>query len=146
MKELRQKAVDYYKANLQGKPAHRDDIGEIRFTRKGMEKTVSFSGDADKLLIFPALRGIIETGKLGKEEKPDHYRKDDIVAFIPISKTIKFKGESKHVEVLIAKDTQGNLYYDMYLDYRRSKKIPHRYRRDESTACRGLILCQWRRP
>ena len=124
VKELRQKAVDYYKEHLQGKPAHRDDIGEIRFTRKGMEKSRSFSGNPDKLLMFPAIRDIIETGKLGREEAIDHSRNDDIVAFIPISSTVNFKGKPREVELLLGKDRNGNLYYDLFLEKRQKKESP----------------------
>ncbi|MDR1397020.1 MAG: DUF2213 domain-containing protein [Desulfarculales bacterium] len=116
VKELRQKAVDYYKNNLQGKPAHRDDIGEIRFSDKGLDKTIHLSANEDKLLMFPALKGIVETGKLGKEEALNHPRKDGIVAFIPVTKTVDFKGKPKEVEVLLGKDAFGKLYYNLYLD------------------------------
>lgn len=124
VKELRQKVVAWYKEHLQGKPAHRDDIGEIHFTRKGMEKSRSFSGNPDKLFMFPAIRDIIETGKLGKEETIDHSRNDDIVAFIPISSTVYFKGKPREVEVLLGKDRKGNLYYDLFLEKRHKKESP----------------------
>lgn len=130
VKELRQKAVNYYKTHLQGKSVHRDDIGEVRFSRKGRDETEAFSANPDKLLMIPALRDIIETGKLGKEEAPDHTRKDGIVAFIPITKTVTFKGRSKEVEVLVGKDSRGNLYYDLFLDGTRQEgktKSPARY-------------------
>lgn len=120
VKELRQKAVDYYKEHLQGKPAHRDDIGEIRFSRKGRGETFSFSVNPDKLLIIPALRDIIEKGKLGREEALNHPRKDGIVAFIPVTKTVNLKGRPQEVEVLLGKDRKGNLYYDMFLEQRKN--------------------------
>lgn len=120
VKELRQKAVDYYKEHLQGKPAHRDDIGEIRFSRKGRGETFSFSVNPDKLLIIPALRDIIEKGKLGREEALNHPRKDGIVAFIPVTKTVNLKGRPQEVEVLLGKDENGNLYYDMFLEQRKN--------------------------
>jgi len=121
-KELRKKAIDYYKENLQGKPARRDDIGEIRFSGKGIDETATFSANPDKLLMVPALRGIIETGSLGKEEPLNHPRKDGIMAFVPITKTIGFKGKPKDVEVLVGKDEKGNLYYDLFLDNSRQKR------------------------
>ena len=123
-RELRRKAVGYYKENLQGQPAHRDDIGEIRFSRKGLEETRTFSADTDKLLLLPALRSIIETGRLGQEEKPNHARTDGIVAFLPITQTVDFKGKPKSVEVLLGKDRHGNLYYDLFLDNSRKKESP----------------------
>lgn len=120
VKELRQKAVDYYKANLQGKTAHRDDVGEIRFSRKGRGETFSFSANPDKLLLVPALRDIIEKGELGKEEALNHPRKDGIVAFVPVTKTVNLKGRPQEVEVLLGKDENGNLYYDMFLEQRKN--------------------------
>ncbi len=130
VKELRQKVVAWYKEHLQGKPAHRDDVGEIRFSKKGRDEMKTFSADQDKLLMVPALRNIIETGTLGQEEPLNHPREDGIVAFVPVTKKIKFKGESREVEVLLGKDQRGNLYYDLFLDGARQegkKKSPASY-------------------
>ena len=122
--ELRQKAVQYYKDNLQGKPSHREDVGEIRYSQKGIRETTHFSADPDKLLMLPAVRDIIDTGTLGAEEELKHPRKDGIVSFTPVTKTVNFKGKPREVEILLGKDRQGNLYYDLFLDNRREKGSP----------------------
>lgn len=122
VKELRQKAVTYYKEHLQGKPAYREDVGEIRFNRRGRDETKTYSADPDKLLMVPALRNIIEKGTLGKEEPLNHPRKDGIVAFVPITKTVSLKGKPREVEILLGKDRQGSLYYDLFLDNSRQAR------------------------
>ncbi|MDE5833841.1 MAG: DUF2213 domain-containing protein [Desulfovibrio sp.] len=122
IKELRKKAVEYYKANFQGKNTFHRDIGEIKFTGKGRKETIAFSADPDKLLIIPFLPDILKTGKLGEEESLKHPRKDGITSFIPIKNNINLKGKSRDVEVLIGKDENGNLYYDLFLDGKRGKE------------------------
>lgn len=122
VKELRKKAVTYYKENYQGKPVHRDDLGDIRFSDRGIDETVAFSANPDKLLMVPALREIIKRGEKGDEEPADHPEKNGIIAFVPVTKKVGLKGELREVEVLIGKDERGNLYYDLFLDGRRQKR------------------------
>ena len=126
IKELRKKAIEYYKEHLQGKDAHRSDIGKIRFSGKGIGHTISFSAKKEKLLLLPYLRKIIETGKLGKEEVINHPRKDRIVAFVTITKEVMIQGELSNVEVLLGRDKEGHLYYDFSFDNERQQ------RKDES--------------
>lgn len=122
VKELRKKTLAYYKANYQGSSVHRDDMGDIRFSDRGIDKTIAFSADPDKLLMVPALGNIIETGEKGREEPGDHPEKNHIVSFVPITKKVRLKGELRDVEVLIGRDAQGNLYYDLYLDGSRQER------------------------
>ena len=55
IKELRQKAVDYYRKNLSGTYVNHNKIGKIIFTLSGYKKPISFSADKRKLLLFPYL-------------------------------------------------------------------------------------------
>ena len=128
IKELRKKAIDYYKENFQGKPVYREGIGNINFSNKGIKETISHSGNnEDKLKCIVAIKDIILNGKIGKEEKPNHPRKDEIVSFIPISKLINLNGENKEIEVLVAKDISGKYYYDLFTNGLRQKKTSDRY-------------------
>ncbi len=120
--ELRKSAVEFYKKNLQGKVIEKDGLGAIRFSNKGLKEFMSFSADKDKILALSKIDEIIKTGKVGTEEAPKHPRKDDIVAFIPISNKIFVDGKVKPVEVLIAKDSFGNLFYDLFLDNKRNRQ------------------------
>lgn len=120
--DLRKSAVEFYKKNLQGKVIEKDGLGAIRFSNKGLKEFMSFSADKDKILALSKIDEIIKTGKVGAEEAPKHPRKDDIVAFIPISNKIFVDGKVKPVEVLIAKDSFGNLFYDLFLDNKRNRQ------------------------
>lgn len=122
LKELRKIAADFYKENLQGKTVEKEGLGSIRLSRKGLKEFMSFSSDRDKILSLPKIEEIIKTGKVGVEEVPKHPRKDGIVAFIPIDNTISINGKVKPVEVLIAKDNRGNLFYDLFLDNKRNRR------------------------
>ena len=137
MKKLRDEAKDYFqkyyqKASSKALPsasyAYREDVGEIQFTKRGIDETIAWSADPDKLLLIPFLKQIIETGKLGKSESGTHLRQRKgqavllDVTFYPITKTVNFKGESRDVEVLIWQDKQGHFYYDLFLDGSRQKK------------------------
>lgn len=67
---------------------------------------------------------LIEKGKLGKYEKSNKDRtkrknKDFITGFYPIYFNLKTQNGFKKVEILIAKDESGNLFFDMFLDYDR---------------------------
>lgn len=121
IKELRQKAKDYYSTHFQGKTVHKEGLGEIRFSGKGIKETISHSNE-DKLKLVPSIKDIIEHGKIGDIEKPKHPRKDGMVEFIPIKTTVEFGNDKKRaVEVLIGKDENGNLYYDLFTDNLRYK-------------------------
>ena len=124
VKELREKARQYFKDHLQGETITREGLGEVRFSRKGIDETIAWSADEDKLKAIPAIEQVIKTGKIGKEEPLNHPRKDGIVAFVPITKTISLAGKPRDIEVLLAKDENGNLYYDLFLYGTRKTKTP----------------------
>ncbi len=119
-KELRQKAVDYYKKNLAGTYVNHNKIGKIIFTLSGYKKPISFSADKRKLLLFPYLPEIIKNGVIDKEEKDNKGRAD--FSWVILKSKIKLgikeeeeKGEGEKEEVVrvnIRKDDDGNLYYD----------------------------------
>jgi hypothetical protein len=127
IKELRQKAKDYYSTHFQGKTVHKEGLGEIRFTKRGIKETVSHSND-DKLKLVPFIKEIILKGETGEAEKPKHPRNDGIVEFIPIKATVEFGSDKKRaVEVLISKDSRGDFYYDLFTDNLRYRTPPQGY-------------------
>jgi len=124
IKELRENARKYYKEHLQGKTIEREGLGKVRFSRKGIDETITWSTHEDKLKAIPAIERVIKTGKVGKEEPLKHQRKDGIVAFIPITRDISIAGKKTEIEVLVGKDAFGHLYYDLFLDQVRKNKTP----------------------
>lgn len=113
IKELRQKAVDYYKANLQGKTETHPKLGEVIFSGKGLRKFISSSADENKLKMVCAIRGIIKNGKYEGEEKPQHPRTDDIVKFHRISHLVHMGDTTYKVSVLIGEDSAGRKFYNL---------------------------------
>lgn len=113
IKELRQKAVDYYKANLQGKTVKHPELGEVLFSGKGLRKFVSSSADENKLKMLTAVPDIINQGKYQGEEKPAHQREDGIIKFHRISKTVSMDNKKYNVSVLVGEDEAGNKFYNL---------------------------------
>lgn len=119
IKQLRKAAQDYYKNNLQGQTINKEGLGSIRFSGKGWKEFVHTSADGDKLRAIPQLPEIIKNGKLGDFQKDNKGRTDNIKGFYPIYCNLKTSSGIKKAEALIAQDTEGNLFYTMFLDYDR---------------------------
>lgn len=119
IKLLRKAAQDYYKNNLQGQTINKEGLGSIRFSGKGWKEFVHTSADGDKLRAIPQLPEIIKNGKLGDFQKDNKGRTDNIKGFYPIYCNLKTSSGIKKAEALIAQDTEGNLFYTMFLDYDR---------------------------
>jgi hypothetical protein len=122
IRELRRLACVFYKEKIRGISMTKNNLGAIRFSSKGIREVISHSNDINKLKIIPYLKEIIETGKVGEWEKPKHPRKDRIDGFIPITNEVVIGGMVKKVEVLLAHDDSGLLFYDLYVDYKRKNR------------------------
>lgn len=115
IKDLRNKAKAYYKEHYQGKTIEREGLGVVNFSGRGIRETISGGAQTDKIKLIPAIGDIIRYGTIGKEAPLKHPRNDDIVAFIPITSKINLGDKSLDVGVLIGRDSNGNLYYDMFI-------------------------------
>lgn len=113
IKALREKAINYYKTNLQGKTVHHPTLGEVLFSRKGIKKFNNSSADENKIKMMPALEKIIKTGKYEGKEKPIHQRNDGIVLFHRVSQNVNMGGKSFKVSVLVGEDAAGNKFYNL---------------------------------
>lgn len=116
IKELRQKAVDYYKTHLQGKSVEHPELGKVLFSRKGINKVISSSGNENKLKFVPALLNMIESGKYAGEEALKHPREDGIVKFHRLNHVVQFKEKKYNTSVLVGEDKQGNRFYNFNED------------------------------
>ncbi|MDR0675814.1 MAG: DUF2213 domain-containing protein [Elusimicrobiota bacterium] len=114
IKELREKAIEYYKDNLAGKKVKNETLGEINFSEKGFKKPISFSADEKKLLLFPYLQEIIINSKVIKEEK-EKYNRDNIEKWFLLENKIKIKDKEQNVRINIRQDNNGKLYYDHFI-------------------------------
>lgn len=117
IKELRQKAVDYYKNNLQGKYAQNPKLGKVLFSRKGKKEFGHFSANPDKLKMVVALKKILDTSSDVKTEDLHKKRNDGAVRFHRVAGKVKIgtETESRAVKVLVWEDRDGNKFYDLEL-------------------------------
>lgn len=113
IKELRQKAVDYYKNNLQGKTVKHPELGEVLFSGKGLRKFISSSANEEKIKMLPSVSSIIKQGEYQSEEKPSHQREDGIIKFHRISNTVNMAGKKYQASVLVGEDKAGNKFYNL---------------------------------
>lgn len=114
IKELRQKAVDYYKSNLQGKTVKHPELGEVLFSRKGRNKYEAFSGNPGKLKMVIALSDIVSKGEYLGPEDLHKKRNDGAIRFHRIQKDVQVgKDNPKSVQVIVWEDKNGNKFYDL---------------------------------
>ncbi|WP_428066307.1 hypothetical protein [Candidatus Proelusimicrobium volucris] len=114
IKDFRAKAIDWYKANLQGKTVKHPQLGEILFSRKGRDEYEAFSGNPDKLKMVVALYSIIETGRYLGSEPLHKIRKDGAICFHLIENMVKIgRGTAQKVKVIVWEDTNGKKFYDL---------------------------------
>ncbi|MDR3244667.1 MAG: hypothetical protein LBT79_07965 [Elusimicrobiota bacterium] len=114
IEDLRDKAVTYFRDNLQGKIVKNADIGEVLFSWNRFKKYKSASANPIKLKMVVALKDIIQYGQ-GREieMKKKHkefsklYRIDHVVEI----------GEKKYeASVLIGEDEYGKKFYNLMPD------------------------------
>lgn len=116
IKDLRTKAIQWYKDNLQGNYAENPKLGKILFSRKGMNEFETYSANPNKLKMVVALKKILDTSVDVKTEDLHKERKDGAVRFHRVAGAVKI-GNSPltKIKVLVWEDVQGNKFYDLEL-------------------------------
>lgn len=119
IKELRQKAVDYYKNNLQGKYAQNPKLGKVLFSRKGKKEFGHFSANPDKLKMVVVLKKILDTSSNVKTEDLHKLRQDGAIRFHRVTGKVQIgtgdRARALQVNVLVWEDRDGNKFYDLEL-------------------------------
>lgn len=97
-KELRKLAEQNYKDYIQGRIVNHTDLGNIEFTRKGMDET--FSKNPELVKQFPDLIKNIQNSKISTTNDLYKIRKDDITKFHTLQNPNKefLIGESVNVK------------------------------------------------
>lgn len=123
IKKLRKEVKKYLLSDMRKIPLHRKELGDIRFSGKSIDEFITYSADRDKLLAATQLPQFIEEGKLGEyfDSPKDRSKQDTITGFYPIYFNLKTSTDTRKAEILIAKDDNGKLFFDMFLDYDRDK-------------------------
>lgn len=122
IKELRKKAVEYYKTHLQGKTVEHPKLGKVMFSRKGMKKFQHTSVSEDKLKLLPAVADIIRLGQYQGREDLSRDRDDGIIYFHRINADVNKDNKSFYVSVLVYEDEAGNKFYNINPDAGKYKK------------------------
>lgn len=117
IKELRAKAIQWYRDNLQGKEADNPVLGKVLFSNKGKKEFGHFSANPNKLKMVIALKKILDTSRDVKTEDLHKKRKDGAVRFHRVAGKVKIgtEKESTSVNVLVWEDRNGNKFYDLEL-------------------------------
>lgn len=124
IKDLRAKAVQWYKENLQGKYANNPVLGKVLFSRKGLEEFKAFSANPDKLKMVVALKRILDTSKDVKTEGLHKVRKDGAIRFHRVAAKVKIgNGEPKAINIIVWEDREGNKFYDLEFFQKRTLTV-----------------------
>ncbi len=118
IKELRQKAIQYYKDHLQGTSVENKTLGKIdidenglvEFTTAGRKKVESTSAQEQKLLIVKYLPNLIENATdIEKAEPVKERHKDDIFYYLHTSAEIN--GENVPVHITLVKHNTRRIQF-----------------------------------
>ena len=121
IKQLRKKAIDYYKSELQGSSAKNNLLGAIRieqgfadndiyFSRKGLKKFSHTSAQEVKLLAVKYLKDIIEESKVISESdslKESHTGEH----FYFLHSSLTYKGNKYYIVINVLRDKRKDLVY-----------------------------------
>jgi len=129
-KEMRKIAKSFFNKILKKITVNRDDLGEILFTRRGMNKMLSSSADIEKLRILPKLHSLIKTGEIVHREKPLKKEKRRFIEwYYRIGNDVIIDGVSTPVHILVEKRKDGSIYYNHSLtevEKRENPVVSHR--------------------
>ncbi len=121
LKDLRSKAINWYRTNLQGQKVKNSVLGEIRIgkgfsendvglTGSGRRKMSSTSAKAEKLLAVRYLKEIIEGGNFVTEAAA-HKEKHSGENFYYIHSLLNVNGENRYVVVTVRELNNKELVY-----------------------------------
>jgi hypothetical protein len=113
-KDLRDAMRDYYNTKLRGMavPMAAPDGPLVGFNQRGRNKSLSFSGDPNKLRAFPALPQAISGGQVISSGPPHKDVSPEVKAFHVVEAPIEVGGERRPMHVLIRETTDGHFHYD----------------------------------
>ena len=122
IKELRRKAIDYYKTVLRGTSVRNSILGEVNltddvimFTNRGANKMGSSSAQYEKLLLVKHLPQLIENAdRVAAEENLKDKRNASQYSYL--HSTAIVNGEVRDVNITIFTDVNGNKYYNHNLN------------------------------
>lgn len=121
---LREKARQHIES-LRGKWVHNIVLDQdIEIRSRGIKKTLSNSANPKKLQLIAAIEQILKTAKLGDNTYQDNYKsneKPNATHYFHLRNSAIIDGNQVKFDVIIEKDKNGALHYDLYLDEDKAK-------------------------
>jgi hypothetical protein len=121
---LRETAKTFYDT-LREDSANNPEIGEIKFAKRGKDKTFSNSANYRKLMLFPKLKELLASASVvSREENRDRKKHPNIDFFYTLQAQALIEGQRFNVTMTVYQDKRGNFYYNHGLF--EGKKKPRR--------------------
>lgn len=78
----------------------------------------------EKIALIPRIKEIISTGTTAGWEPLKHPRDDGFAEFAVVRNTVAINGKDTKVGCFIAKDVNGKIYYDLFINKAADSYIP----------------------
>lgn len=114
IKAYRKKTFNWYRTHLQGKTITHPDLGVILFSRRGGNHILTNSAE-EKLALTYHLEYLIKNGKTDGWHDLEKVRVDGWDKFAYLHNNVLINGKLKDVGVVIAKDSNGRIFYNIGL-------------------------------
>ncbi len=119
----RKKVFKWYQDNLQGTTLEHPSLGTINFSRTGGSHS-TFKAAEEKLALVPHIKEIIATGTTDGWKPLSHDRSDKFTEWALVQNVVVLNGKDTNVGCFIAKDVNGKIYYDLYINKTADSYIP----------------------
>lgn len=113
MPALRRAALAWFNDNLRGTTALMSDGTEVRFNRRGGGKITSNSKGDMLLRMVPAIRAIIEQGRVVRREPGT---KAGVIERVIVAAPVNFDGAVQNMAVSVHRHSDGQWQYDFTMD------------------------------
>ncbi len=110
--EIRQKAFEFWQQHLRGKAFQNADTGkEIRISRDGIQKLLSFSGDIRRAQLVPRIPELLADASYSFSEAP-HKAKAKYWRYHHFLADTLLAGKEHEVHLIVGEDANGNWLYE----------------------------------
>lgn len=122
--------VEFYLKSIRNQQVYCNALNAyITFRRRGIKKTLSFSGDPRKLKALIAIKAIIQTAHLMDIQKNDKSEnKPQSLAYFHLKQCVKIGQVIYDFRVIIEQDHQGKLFYDLNVLEESTKKPKYEHK------------------
>ena len=110
----REAARRYFDERLLGVTVEREDIGPIRISKRGADKTLSTMADPVKARLVPAITAVLRSGRLVNTTEADG-KEARVRRYHYITAPVMLDGSRLMAGVTVEERADGKLYYNIML-------------------------------